>query len=341
MADLIAARDAARAFAAEHVAELARDINDWQDTGLLPDRKLRDLADICKAMDERHSMSLAEHYANRACRDAAALASAPAATQGEAVAWEYRNLYGKRFLSLDDPNKWHPHDQEGFKEFRALAYTTPQPTAPARAAEATQPAAAPGYKLVPMIPTPAMNRVMDSEGWAWEDLLAAACAITEDEYEQIAGSGTFQPAPPAAAEQRDAQRYRKMRAWFVAEGRRSDITPNGHICIITAADVDAGVDALPPSQAPAGVEAAQQGQDALPCPFCGAVGLEFGQGSTFRWITAECAGCGATTGETRIQTFGEGTREEWLTDARQDAIKAWNTRAATSAKSHPQEGRMP
>jgi Lar family restriction alleviation protein len=112
--------------------------------------------------------------------------------------------------------------------------------------------------------------------------------------------------------------------------------------------------ATSPSQAPAGVEAdtgnpvsaagveaAQQGQDALPCPFCGAVGLEFGQGSTFRWITAECAGCGATTGETRIQTFGEGTREEWLTDARQDAIKAWNTRAATSAKSHPQEGRMP
>lgn len=66
----------------------------------------------------------------------------------------------------------------------------------------------------------------------------------------------------------------------------------------------------------------------LPCPFCGAVGLDFGEGSTFRWITAACGGCGATTGETRIQTFGEGSRDEWLADARNDAIAAWNRRAS-------------
>jgi Lar family restriction alleviation protein len=71
-------------------------------------------------------------------------------------------------------------------------------------------------------------------------------------------------------------------------------------------------------------------REALPCPFCGAVGLDFGEGSTFRWITATCSGCGATTGETRIQTFGEGTRDEWLADAKQDAIAAWNRRAALS-----------
>lgn len=49
----------------------------------------------------------------------AALASAPAA---EPVAWEYQNQHGKKFLSDTDPGKWHPHDQEGFRGFRALVY---------------------------------------------------------------------------------------------------------------------------------------------------------------------------------------------------------------------------
>ncbi len=58
------------------------------------------------------------------------------------------------------------------------------------------PAAEPvGMKLVPMIPTAEMNRVMDSEGWCWEDVLAAAGVITEDEYQDIAASGTHQPEP--------------------------------------------------------------------------------------------------------------------------------------------------
>lgn len=55
-------------------------------------------------------------------------------------------------------------------------------------------------KLVPMIPTAEMNRVMDSEGWCWEDVLAAAGGITEDEYQDIAASGTHQPAAPQPAE---------------------------------------------------------------------------------------------------------------------------------------------
>lgn len=33
--------------------------------------------------------------------------------------------------------------------------------------------------------------------------------------------------------------------------------------------------------------------DIKPCPFCGHVGLEFSEGSTFRWIVASCGGCGA------------------------------------------------
>ena len=69
----------------------------------------------------------------------------------------------------------------------------------------------------------------------------------------------------------------------------------------------------------------------LPCPFCGHVGLEFKEGSTFRWIIAECGGCGASRGETRIQTFGEGTRDEWMADVQADAIQEWNTRAILAA----------
>lgn len=63
-----------------------------------------------------------------------------------------------------------------------------------------------------------------------------------------------------------------------------------------------------------------------PCPFCGHVGLDFSEGSTFRWIVASCGGCGATTGETRIQTIGEGTCDEWMDQAKRDAIAAWNRR---------------
>lgn len=69
-----------------------------------------------------------------------------------------------------------------------------------------------------------------------------------------------------------------------------------------------------------------------PCPFCGHVGLDFREGSTFRWIVADCAGCGASVGETRIQTLGDGTKEEWMAEAQKDAIAAWNRRAALAAQ---------
>jgi hypothetical protein len=72
----------------------------------------------------------------------------------------------------------------------------------------------------------------------------------------------------------------------------------------------------------------KQAIEALPCPFCGHVGLDFREGTTFRWIVAECSGCGASRGETRIQTLGEGTKDEWMADAREDAIREWNRRAA-------------
>lgn len=67
---------------------------------------------------------------------------------------------------------------------------------------------------------------------------------------------------------------------------------------------------------------------ALPCPFCGYESVSVIEGSTFRWRLAECSNCGARSGEVRIQTLGDGTREHWEDDAKNDAIAEWNKRAA-------------
>lgn len=65
-------RDEARAFAAENVKALAAELIQWQDSGLLPDGKLRELAAIWAKADESNSMSLAESAATRAALDAVA-----------------------------------------------------------------------------------------------------------------------------------------------------------------------------------------------------------------------------------------------------------------------------
>lgn len=58
----------------------------------------------------------------------------------------------------------------------------------------------------------------------------------------------------------------------------------------------------------------------LPCPFCGHVGLDFGDGSTHRWGLASCGACGATCGEVRRNYPDDG---KWHADA----IKEWNRRS--------------
>ena len=65
----------------------------------------------------------------------------------------------------------------------------------------------------------------------------------------------------------------------------------------------------------------------LPCPFCGHVGLSHSEGSTFRWLTTECNGCGAQCGEERINTMTM-ERSAAIEQAKEAAIKTWNTRAA-------------
>lgn len=73
-----------------------------------------------------------------------------------------------------------------------------------------------------------------------------------------------------------------------------------------------------------------QDRELLPCPFCGHVGLDFSLGSTFRWLAYSCAGCGMGS-ETRVQTMGDGTPEQWDAQARADAVAEWNTRFSAAA----------
>ncbi len=74
-------------------------------------------------------------------------------------------------------------------------------------------------------------------------------------------------------------------------------------------------------QAPGPIEAT-----VMPCPFCGEKSITIHEGSTFRWMVAECNGCGATCGEVRVQTAGQGLPAHWKMKAEQDAVDEWNKR---------------
>jgi hypothetical protein len=71
-----------------------------------------------------------------------------------------------------------------------------------------------------------------------------------------------------------------------------------------------------------------------PCPFCGGTGGSVQEGSTFRWRAYMCD-CGVVGPEVRIQTMGEGTREQWEIAGREAAIKEWNTRATSTVTGAP------
>ena len=63
-------------------------------------------------------------------------------------------------------------------------------------------------------------------------------------------------------------------------------------------------------------------KEPLPCPFCGHVGLDFADGSTYRWGVASCGGCGASCGEIRREYPDKGGWHD-------EAIAEWNKRAPT------------
>ncbi|CAL8476445.1 protein of unknown function (plasmid) [Caballeronia sp. S22] len=63
---------------------------------------------------------------NRACADCAEVVRSIADTAGaKPVAWQYENQHGNPFLTHKDPETWHPHDRNRFKNFRALVFAAP------------------------------------------------------------------------------------------------------------------------------------------------------------------------------------------------------------------------
>ena len=64
-----------------------------------------------------------------------------------------------------------------------------------------------------------------------------------------------------------------------------------------------------------------------PCPFCGGTNIQTAEGSTFRWVHAYCAGCGAQSCEVRKATLADDQTAAQL-EAEADAIAEWNTRVS-------------
>jgi Lar family restriction alleviation protein len=63
-----------------------------------------------------------------------------------------------------------------------------------------------------------------------------------------------------------------------------------------------------------------------PCPFCGYQGpLDVHEGSTYRWLLAECGSCEAQGPEVRIDTMNH-DHNAAIAQGRMDAIAEWNKR---------------
>lgn len=62
---------------------------------------------------------------------------------------------------------------------------------------------------------------------------------------------------------------------------------------------------------------------AKPCPWCGTIGVDIVEGSTERWLVAECPGCGSRGPEVRrVSEVGQP-----LTNGDKElALTAWETR---------------
>lgn len=67
-------REQSEAFAREHLAECAKDLLEWQDTGLLPSGKVRELVQRCEAWAGRDALPVARAMVERAALQHAASA---------------------------------------------------------------------------------------------------------------------------------------------------------------------------------------------------------------------------------------------------------------------------
>ena len=61
------------------------------------------------------------------------------------------------------------------------------------------------------------------------------------------------------------------------------------------------------------------------CPFCGESSVSTHEGSTFRWMLAECDYCGAQGPEARIDTMTK-DRDAAIEAGKRAALAEWNTR---------------
>lgn len=109
--DPTSVRTAARSFAARHAAELARELNAWSDTALLPEGRLAELAAILAPVDLQRDMALAEQYANRAIRDA--VAAGPVESPAPAIEGLQRAGSTLCVLNADGVNRWSAQVQPG------------------------------------------------------------------------------------------------------------------------------------------------------------------------------------------------------------------------------------
>lgn len=73
----------------------------------------------------------------------------------------------------------------------------------------------PGYALVPLRLTSAMNEVLEEEGWQWADLLAAANAVTEEQHEAVTNPRLSQ----------DEVREVFLKAGFTIKEGQTDLKP--------------------------------------------------------------------------------------------------------------------
>jgi len=79
--DIKVFRSEAQAFAKEHLAECAAEIIEWQDTAILRDGRVRELAAKCDKFIANHdALRVAESFINRAAVER--VASTPPSTEG-------------------------------------------------------------------------------------------------------------------------------------------------------------------------------------------------------------------------------------------------------------------
>jgi Lar family restriction alleviation protein len=84
------------------------------------------------------------------------------------------------------------------------------------------------------------------------------------------------------------------------------------------------------SQTPSNPYAVVRSQNAvvrpLPCPFCGSESIAVVEGTSYRWVTAQCSDCGAQCGEIRRRNGYQPTAETKAQDDA-EAIAEWNIRS--------------